>query len=373
MSVSASEKHRQVATPGVVWAGTVRVAGLGGLRAVLDERGISLPPLLDAAGLPKSLFDDPDNLVDLHRAAQLLDLAAGQAGCPHLGLLCGQLFRPDTIGVVGRLAENATDIGSGLRGLTLNLHLHGHAFVPTLTTVGDSAEFGMRLSPDLRGNTVPAIDLGMAAAFAIVSALCGPGWAPSEVLLGRRPPVRREPYDRFFGVRVRFDSDRNAIVFPATWLGRPVHGASAAKRALLERELAVMAQRQPLPAAAMARRSAIACIARGHLSVAAVASALGIHPRMLNRRLAQERTSVFELIKEVRFQIARDLLANTSLPITEIAATLLYANNGTFTRAFRLWSGESPRDWRLGNGATPPLGSHPHVKPGVHSSGETRR
>jgi AraC-like DNA-binding protein len=67
---------------------------------------------------------------------------------------------------------------------------------------------------------------------------------------------------------------------------------------------------------------------------------------MLNRRLAQEGTSVFELMKEVRFQIARDLLANTSLPITEIAATLLYANNGAFTRAFRLWSGKRPSDWR---------------------------
>jgi len=66
--------------------------------------------------------------------------------------------------------------------------------------------------------------------------------------------------------------------------------------------------------------------------VAAVASALGMHPRMLNRRLARQGTSVFELMKEVRFQIARDLLANTSLPITEIAATLLYANNGAFTR-----------------------------------------
>src|SRR5262249_14729247 len=157
---------RQAATSGVVRAGTVRAAGLGGLRVVLDERGISLAPLLDAVGLPTGLFDDPDNLVDLHRAARLLDLAAGQAGCPHLGLLCGQLFRPDTIGVVGRLAKNATDIGSGLRGLTLNLHLNGHAFVPTLTTTGDSAEFDMRLSPDLPGNTVPVIDLGMAAAFA---------------------------------------------------------------------------------------------------------------------------------------------------------------------------------------------------------------
>lgn len=336
----------------MVRVGTVRVAGLSGLPIVLNQRAVPLPALLDAAGLPRGLFDDPDSLVDLESAARLLDLAAARSDCPHLGLLCGRLFRPDTIGIVGRLAQNAHDIGRGLRGLTLNLHLHGHAFVPTLTTAADSAEFGMRLSPDLPGNTVPAVDLGMAAAFAIVRALCGPGWTPSDVLLARRPAARREPYDRYFGVRVQFDSDRNAIVFPAAWLGRRVHGANAARRELLERELAVIAQRQRLSAASMARRSLIACIARGNVSVGAVAAAMGAHPRSLNRRLAQEGTSVFELTKEVRFQIARDLLANTSLPITEIAATLLYANNGAFTRAFRLWSSESPSEWRRKHGAT---------------------
>jgi AraC-like DNA-binding protein len=358
LSLSPPENHRTrqsqaAATFGVVRAGTVRVAGLSGLPVVLDERGVALHRLLDAVGLPPGLFDDPDNLVDLESAARLLDLAAEETGCPHLGLFCGQLFRPDTIGIVGRLAQNAKDIGSGLRGLTLNLHLHGHAFVPTLTSTADSAELGMRLSVDLPGNTVPVIDLGMAAAFTILKALCGPAWTQADVLLGRRPDARREPYDRFFGMRVQFDSDRNAIVFPAAWLGRPVHGASAARRELLEREMAVMAQRQQLPVATMARRSVIACISRGNLSVAAVASALGVHPRKLNRRLAQEGTSVFELMKEVRFQIARDLLANTSLAITDIAATLLYANNGAFTRAFRLWAHASPSDWRLEHGARP--------------------
>lgn len=162
-----------------------------------------------------------------------------------------------------------------------------------------------------------------------------------------QPLAGREPYDRVFGVRVQFGSDRNAVTFMASWLERPVHGASVLKRALLERELAVIAQQQSLPAATSARRALIACIAGGNASVEAVAAAMGLHPRRLNRRLAQEATSVFELLKMVRFQIARDLLENTSLSISEIASTLLYANIGAFTRAFRLWSNQSPSDWRM--------------------------
>ena len=73
---------------------------------------------------------------------------------------------------------------------------------------------------------------------------------------------------------------------------------------------------------------------------------LGLQVRTLNRRLADEGTSVFELAQEVRYQVARDLLANTALPVTEIAATLAYANTAGFTRAFTRWSGHGPSAWR---------------------------
>ncbi len=92
---------------------------------------------------------------------------------------------------------------------------------------------------------------------------------------------------------------------------------------------------------------------------------MGMHPRALNRRLAKEGTSVLALMKEVRFQIARDLLANTELPVTDIAATLLYSNIGAFTRAFRLWAAETPSDWRFKHAARQAKGRReaPRVRP----------
>lgn len=333
--------------------GTTRAGSLAALPLVLQQLGQPIAPLLASVGLPETLFDNPDTLVDLFQRARLLDLAAEKAGCPHLGLLCGAMHRPETIGLAGRLARNARDVGSALRGLTLNLHLNGHAFVPTLTLAGTTAEFGMHLVPDLPGPSRVTVDLGMAAAFSIVRALCGPGWAPLEVLLVHGPGGSRRPYDQYYGVPVRFGSDRNSIAFPARWLTEPVQGADAASLALLERELAVLEQQQALPPAVATRRALLACMARGDLSVRAVAAALGLHARTLNRRLAGEGTSVFALTKEVRYRVARDLLANTALPVTEIAATLLYGNIGAFTRAFREWSGVAPSVWRERNGRGP--------------------
>ncbi|TAJ87634.1 AraC family transcriptional regulator [Reyranella sp.] len=331
----------------IVQVGTVRAGPLMGLSGALGAFGLALGPLLDEIGLQPTTFDDAGNGVRLDKAVRLLALAMERTNCPHFGLLCGQSVRIEDLGIVGRVARNAGDVGSGLRGLILNLHLNGHAFIPVLTTTSDLAELVLRLVVDADGDTDPSIDLGMAIACMAVRTLCGPGWAPVEILLARRAPVSREPYSKFFGAPVQFGREHNAIVFPAAWLKQRVHGANPTKRRLLERELAVVAQRHRLPAATMARRALVSCLARGEVSVQAVAASVGLHPRTLNRRLAGESTSVFELLKEERYRIACDLLANTPLPISEVAATLLYSSIGNFTRAFHAWSGESPSDWRL--------------------------
>ncbi len=75
---------------------------------------------------------------------------------------------------------------------------------------------------------------------------------------------------------------------------------------------------------------------------------LGMHRRTLNRRLAEQGTTIAKVLNEVRFQLARQLLSETDLPFVEIAATLNYTDASTFTRAFRAWSGTTPTLWRAG-------------------------
>lgn len=331
----------------VAQVGTVRAGPLLGLSGALRAFRLTLGPLLDEIGLPPSSFSSAENLVEVNKAVRLLALAAERTQCPHFGLLCGQSVRMEDLGIVGRVARNAGDVGSGLRGLILNLHLNGHAFVPVLTETSGLAELALRLATDVDVNADPSIDLGMAIGCMVLRTLCGPGWKPLGILMAHRASVSREPYDRFFEAPVQLGREHNTIVFPATCLRQRVHGANPAKRKLLERELAIVAQRHRLPAAVAVRRTLTACLAYGDVSMEAVAASVGLHPRTLNRRLAREGTSVFDLLKEERYRIARDLLVNTSLPISEIAAVLLYSSVGNFTRAFHAWSGESPSDWRL--------------------------
>jgi AraC-like DNA-binding protein len=83
-------------------------------------------------------------------------------------------------------------------------------------------------------------------------------------------------------------------------------------------------------------------------TMAAVAGELGLHPRTLRRRLADEGETFEHLRDTVRFAVSRELIELTGIPISEVADFLGFSSLAVFSRAFRRWSGASPSDWRRG-------------------------
>ena len=68
--------------------------------------------------------------------------------------------------------------------------------------------------------------------------------------------------------------------------------------------------------------------------------------RSLQRQLADEELTYRELLSQVRFEAAIDLLKNTDNSITEIAHLLDYSDPSHFARAFRRMAGVSPGEYQ---------------------------
>ena len=79
-----------------------------------------------------------------------------------------------------------------------------------------------------------------------------------------------------------------------------------------------------------------------------VAAALAMSPRTLQRRLREEGTSYADLLDRFRHRMAVALLEDREIAIYEVAYLLGYAEPSTFYRAFRRWTGSSPREHRAG-------------------------
>lgn len=84
----------------------------------------------------------------------------------------------------------------------------------------------------------------------------------------------------------------------------------------------------------------------GRPDIQAVAKELGMSDRTLQRRLADENTSFKHLLSEARHEQAREYLTDPSLEIKEVAFLVGYEDQNSFYRAFRLWEGDTPSQWR---------------------------
>ena len=92
---------------------------------------------------------------------------------------------------------------------------------------------------------------------------------------------------------------------------------------------------------------------RDTCSAAWIARLFSMHRRTLHRHLYSEGLAFRQVANEIRFEIACELLANTDMALSQVAAALRYSELSAFTRAFRRWSGQTPSAWRA---------SHPRVQ-----------
>ena len=83
--------------------------------------------------------------------------------------------------------------------------------------------------------------------------------------------------------------------------------------------------------------------------LASVAQALNLSVRTLGRQLAEEETTFLKIKEELRQKIALRLLRESPLSIDAIAEKIGFTSLTAFYRAFKHWTGGTPRAYRLAN------------------------
>ena len=124
-------------------------------------------------------------------------------------------------------------------------------------------------------------------------------------------------------------------MFEASWLDHAIAGADPGLRALVMQAIRQASADSTMGFADVVRGALHQMVLSGTSSAANVALLFGIHERTLQ-----------QLVSQTRFELAKQLLENTELPLSEIASALRYADAAVFSRAFRDWSKTSPSAWR---------------------------
>jgi AraC-like DNA-binding protein len=233
--------------------------------------------------------------------------------------------------------------------LILHLHFYDRAAVPVMLRMESASIFlGYSLQHATMRGAEQLQDGAMAVAYRMLRELCGTRWRPLFVQFSHQRPDNVSSYRRVFGPGVRFDAQLSGISFSASWLEHRIRGADSIHFIRLNRALQDAEAGRPMSVGEEVQCVLHQLLPGGTASSASVARLFGISERTLRLRLQAEGETMQRLLAKTRFELARQLLQGTRLPMSQIAAALCYADSAVFSRAFRGWAGVSPQQWRAG-------------------------
>ena len=79
--------------------------------------------------------------------------------------------------------------------------------------------------------------------------------------------------------------------------------------------------------------------------IASVANSLNISQQTLHRRLKQEGTGYKDIKKNIRRDLALKKLVKEKLSVHDVSDIVGFSEASSFTRAFKQWTGLSPREY----------------------------
>ncbi len=316
------------------------------LKDALQGSGVDFVALARRAGLDPDLLARPNARYPSARIQKLWRLAAEETRDPLLGLRAGGLARPGNFHALGLGIVSSTSVLAALKrierysgvvstnGRLVLVEQDGFAILearPTAITVSPAQ---------------PWLDAMVVALCRMLTFCAGPAATPVRVRLKTPGREHADAYRKALHCPVEFDAERTALVFDAQLAAQPVITGNPELAAEADRIAARHLEGlTPDTVATRVRALLLKAMPSGEMNQDGIARALHQSPSTLQRRLRREGTSYQHLLDSTRREMALEYVRDGRYSLADVAFLLGFADQSNFTRAFRRWTGKTPRQY----------------------------
>ena len=317
--------------------------------AVLQKRKIDAAPLLRRVGLSDYNPDDRQQRISASSQARLVEYAAEAVADTAFGLHLAQETDPREAGLLFYAVSAGKDVREALALFARYSHVVNESMRVAIVPRGEGVTLALNYAGVPRHCSKQIIEFGIALVVKALREASGRKIGPSRVLFSHPRITELKEFDRFYNCRVEFGAPTDALDFAQDVLSLPL---VTSDRYLLETlrpycEDAVKARRTAAGSLrASVENEIYRLLPHGRASVETVARALGVSPRTLARRLAEEGTNFAKLIDDLRRTLSHQYVREPDFTLAQIAWLLGYERSESFTHAFRRWTGRPPSQVR---------------------------
>jgi len=316
--------------------------------ARVKAAGIALPPLLKKANLTVEQIDDSRVRLAARDQIRLLNLVADALRDDLLGVHLAQHFDLREMGLLYYVIASSETVIEALRravryGVLVN------EGVLQQCIVGRHIQIAFKYVGVSRHLDRHQSEFWMLLIVRVLRQLTGLRISARRVRLVHARKATPSAFASYFGADVKFGAALDEITFTGT-VGR-AHIVSAdpyLNKLLVGQYEEALTRRRPArgPFQSIVENAIVPLLPHAEVRVGEIAHRLGLGQRTLARRLNDEGLTFSALLGRLRHDLADRYLADGDTSISQIAWLLGYQEVSAFSKAYKRWTGKTPRAMR---------------------------
>ena len=327
---------------------TVAAAGVRALIEVAVSRGANFCALTERCGIDPAELENRDNRIPFTKYVALMK--AGQQLCndPALALHFGETAALSEISITHQIGASsmaeAFAVVNRYARLSIEVEQDGADRYVLSRTGGRLWLIDTRKNP----NVFPELtESSFARMICTMRQAGGDKVVAKAVHVTHAAPAYRAEYDRIFRMPVVFESDKNGFLLDESVLSYKPPPSPAYTREILTAHAEGLLDKLERSKSTKGRVEVLLmpALEDGDVSMKTIAGKLGVSRQTLFRRLKAEGVTFEKVLDELRHTQALHHLS-AKMSVSQTAHLVGFSDPASFSRAFKRWTGSSPRTSR---------------------------
>lgn len=315
--------------------------------------------LLTEATKQNPVFKDLDNIIrsfeknegltiPLDDFTLMLDEVAKLTNHVAIGIEVGKRITAAHLGVLGYVLLACPNLGAAFTRHESYARLVDRAYFMEIQVNGDEVKMIWPLVLNTKYHQ-SYVEMGMATFVQFARNLTDKNLQLNSVSFCHKPLADMKYYTDFFGGKVLFEQSEVVLTFDIQKLSLPLRQPDDKLLAILEKQAKQALAQIPNQEQFLQQvHTVMLSLCREALpTLNEVANRLNISARTLQRKLADHDFTFQQLLEQTQQHLAEQYLKDKRLQLVEIAQLLGYSDQSAFTRAFKRWTGKTPKVFHI--------------------------
>lgn len=326
---------------------TVSITVLSQMFLYLASLKVDIDAFLHSLGVDPASVKSPDAYIPIETYLLIQDEAANYVNDPYFGLHMGEFAEVGSWSILGYMMMNCKTLGEAFEKSTRYSRIIGNLIEGNVHLGFNKIKVTLWTPPHAPKMSRHCFEATISSSVRLMRTLTGVKLSPLEVTFIYPEPESRSEYERIFHCPVHFGQKENTFTLAMSVVNTPILLANPGLLEYFEKyaqDFLADMDRQNEHARAVTK-IILARMDDEALSINKVAKEMAVSVRTLQNRLKEEGVVFSELLTDTRQRLAKKYLQE-NYTVEQITYLLGFSEPSVFRKAFKKWSGVTPREYR---------------------------